>query len=83
MAGTLIKAGGIYDKADAPAELLQRTPAEWKNDCATLRDLIDEFGQRSPSDAWPRSLVFGRISGRTWGVLQYKHCDHHLKQFGV
>jgi hypothetical protein len=27
--------------------------------------------------------VFGRISGRSWGALQYKHLDHHLRQFGV
>jgi len=27
--------------------------------------------------------VFGVLSGREWGVLQCKHADHHLRQFGV
>ena len=26
---------------------------------------------------------FGRLSGKQWGELQYKHVDHHLKQFGL
>jgi hypothetical protein len=26
---------------------------------------------------------FGRLSGDEWGVLMYKHLDHHLRQFGA
>jgi hypothetical protein len=26
---------------------------------------------------------FGRMSGVEWGVTQYKHLDHHLRQFGA
>ena len=26
---------------------------------------------------------FGRMSGEQWGVTQYKHLDHHLRQFGA
>ena len=26
---------------------------------------------------------FGRMSGAEWGVTQYKHLDHHLRQFGA
>jgi hypothetical protein len=26
---------------------------------------------------------FGRMSGREWGITQYKHLDHHLRQFGA
>jgi len=26
---------------------------------------------------------FGRMSGAQWGVTQYKHLDHHLRQFGA
>jgi Protein of unknown function (DUF1569) len=26
---------------------------------------------------------FGRMSGADWGITQYKHFDHHLRQFGV
>ena len=26
---------------------------------------------------------FGKLSGREWGITQYKHLDHHLRQFGA
>ncbi|MDH4066608.1 MAG: DUF1569 domain-containing protein [Acidobacteriota bacterium] len=26
---------------------------------------------------------FGRMTGAEWGVTQYKHLDHHLRQFGA
>jgi hypothetical protein len=26
---------------------------------------------------------FGRMTGSEWGVTQYKHMDHHLRQFGA
>jgi hypothetical protein len=26
---------------------------------------------------------FGRLTGKEWGETQYKHLDHHLRQFGL
>jgi len=26
---------------------------------------------------------FGPLTGKQWGETQYKHVDHHLRQFGV
>jgi len=70
-------------KAQSPPALLTTKPTAWDADVETLRNLIDRFGQRGESAAWPPSAAFGRISGRSWGVLQYRHLDHHLTQFHV
>ena len=32
---------------------------------------------------WPEHPAFGKLSERAWGVLVYKHMDHHLRQFGA
>lgn len=49
-----------------------------------LATLIDRFVQRGPeSAAKVPHLFFGRLSGREWGILVYKHLDHHLRQFGA
>ncbi|MBS9739416.1 hypothetical protein JR045_29600, partial [Pseudomonas aeruginosa] len=29
------------------------------------------------------SLSFGKLTGREWNNMFYKHLDHHLSQFGV
>ncbi len=69
--------------APAAPEMLARAPTTFERDVATLRGMIERFGAKDPNGAWPESRVFGRISGRSWGVLQYKHLDHHLRQFGL
>ena len=28
-------------------------------------------------------IFFGRCTGAEWGITQWKHLDHHLRQFGV
>ena len=70
-------------KAKAPREMLATRPTTWAKDVATLVSAVERFGHRGPTAPWPESKVFGRISGASWGVLQHKHLDHHLRQFGV
>src|SRR5438046_437576 len=70
-------------KAQSPPEMLRRTPVTWEQDVLTLKDAVRRFGERGPDAEWPDSPVFGRISPKSWGVLAYKHLDHHLRQFGV
>jgi hypothetical protein len=70
-------------KGKSPPEFLAVRPATWSADVNALRTSIEKFGERGPQAQWPVSKVFGRISGPSWGVLEYKHLDHHLRQFGV
>ena len=63
-------------------ELLARAPCDWSADVADLRVLIDRFAARGRDTAWPVHPAFGTLSGRAWGVLAYRHIDHHFRQFG-
>ncbi len=46
--------------------------------------LIQRFVERGPSAAGTEThAFFGRMTGKEWGELMYKHIDHHLQQFGV
>lgn len=49
-----------------------------------LRSLIEKFHGHGP-DALEGNVhpFFGKLTGDEWGVTQYKHVDHHLRQFGV
>ncbi len=64
-------------------ELLARAPAAWTGEVVALSALIERFSTRSPRDKWPPHPAFGSMSGRAWGVLAYRHCDHHFRQFGI
>ena len=69
--------------APTAPELLQRSPAEWDAEVAVLFELMEEVGSVPRSFEWPEHPAFGRMSRRAWGVLGYRHLDHHLRQFGV
>lgn len=44
---------------------------------------INEFSQLSDKTNWPPHPFFGNFTTEQWGKAQYKHLDHHLRQFGV
>ena len=69
--------------APTAPELLARAPRDWSSDVAELRALVGRFAARGEDATWPEHPAFGRLSGRAWGVLAYRHLDHHLKQFGA
>lgn len=63
--------------------LLERRPASWDADLARLRDRIAAVREPGPDDTLGEHPLFGRMTARDWGVLLYKHCDHHFRQFGI
>jgi hypothetical protein len=64
-------------------ELLARLPQEWNGEVQSLRDELQKFSTRTPDEHWPDHPAFGSMSGRAWGVLAYRHMDHHFRQFGI
>lgn len=66
----------------APA-LIARTATDWDAEVATLVDTCERFATRDPNSEQPVHPAFGSLSHSAWGVLAYRHCDHHLRQFGA
>lgn len=68
-------------------ELLARplgvTASDWLANRAAFDAALEGFAARNPKGGWPAHPVFGPLSGRAWGALQYRHLDHHCRQFGV
>jgi hypothetical protein len=69
--------------APTAPELLHRELGGWDDEVRAVRDRIAAFPEGDPPGGWPVHPVFGRLSGRDWGALQYRHVDHHLRQFGA
>jgi hypothetical protein len=53
-------------------------------ECRRLNGLIDRVIASGPSGCTdhPHSF-FGHMTPEQWGILMYKHLDHHLRQFGA
>lgn len=73
--------------APTAPELLARPhgadPVEVERERGAFAAALDRFVARPRNGPWPVHPAFGPLSGSTWGVLQARHADHHLRQFGV
>ena len=67
--------------APTAPELLAREPREWSRDIGDVQELLERAASARTTDTWPEHPAFGKLSTRAWGVLIYRHMDHHLKQF--
>lgn len=48
-----------------------------------LLELTEVFHKKKEESKWAPHPVFGKFSPEQWGQMQYKHLDHHLRQFGA
>ena len=64
-------------------ELKPGEVASFEEERASVLDLLDRIGAGPREGAGPAHPLFGPLSWQEWGVVAYKHTDHHLKQFGA
>ena len=57
--------------------------ASLEEERAALLELLERIGTSPRDGAGPDHPLFGPLSRREWGVVTYKHADHHLRQFGA
>ena len=64
-------------------ELQDRVPLSWSGELRDFSKSLDAFAAHDAVGTWPDHPIFGKMSRRDWGVLAYRHVDHHLRQFGA
>lgn len=65
----------------APA-LVVKEDVDFEVERTAVRELIRAFPKRE-SPEWPEHPAFGPFTRDQWGVMVWKHVDHHFRQFGV
>ena len=48
-----------------------------------FREFIEKYSNGGDKKDWPPSPVLGKFTGENWARIQYKHIDHHFRQFGA
>lgn len=69
--------------APTAPELLPKETGTTEQAKSELARLLRLLAERANQTVWPEHPAFGKLNTRAWGVLTYKHVDHHLRQFGV
>lgn len=70
-----------HNAPTSPA-LIFKEEFDFNAERAAVRDLISSFAKRDIPN-WPEHPAFGPLNREQWGVMAWKHLDHHLRQFGV
>ena len=50
---------------------------------AALKELMNQLNAQRERETWDPHPGFGHFTKDQWGQMQYKHLDHHLRQFGL
>ena len=69
--------------APTAPELKPSNAISLEEERAALLELLERIGTGPREGAGPAHPLFGPMSWREWGVVTYKHADHHLRQFGA
>jgi hypothetical protein len=69
--------------APTATELKPVDATTFEEERTALLELIERIGTGPREGAGPDHPLFGPMTWREWGVVTYKHADHHLKQFGA
>lgn len=73
-----------FPKGAKTAPALKPTDkASFEEERAALLELLERIGTGSRDGKAPDHPLFGPLTWREWGVVTYKHADHHLRQFGA
>ena len=64
-------------------ELLPENSPDIVKSQQELSRLLTDFGTVVRNGPLPKHPAFGRLGSHPWGVLMWRHLDHHLRQFGV
>jgi Protein of unknown function (DUF1569) len=62
-------------------ELLSTEPKTFEQDREACAELIKRFSQAPMVGNGPSHPFFGVLTWREWGIIQWRHTDHHLRQF--
>ena len=69
--------------APTAPKLKPEAAASIEEERTALLELLERIGTGPRDGAGPGHPLFGPLPRREWGVVTYKHADHHLKQFGA
>jgi len=56
---------------------------DFETEKKAITDLINELNAQRNRNDWKPHPAFGAMTKEQWGKMQYKHLDHHFRQFGV
>jgi hypothetical protein len=74
---------GVKTTPENDQEVGGTPPVEFETDRQKLRQAMEQFAAPQRDFAFQAHPIFGTMTEEEWMIWGYKHCDHHLRQFGL
>ena len=74
---------GVKTMPEMDQEIGGTPPQEFEQDRPKLQQAIAQFTAPQRTFAFTPHPIFGTMTEDEWMIWGYKHCDHHLRQFGL
>ncbi|KQT23440.1 hypothetical protein ASG22_12915 [Chryseobacterium sp. Leaf405] len=75
---------GIPQNMPTFQKLIINFDCDFVEEQQNLLKTLDEYRNAFESGNLPdHHVLFGKMTEKDWGFLEYKHLNHHLKQFSV
>jgi hypothetical protein len=72
---------GVQTRPEVNPKASGTKPVDFERDRARVLELLRRFAQ--PETRYARHPIFGELTRDEWMIWGYRHCDHHLRQFGL
>ncbi|HXB41633.1 MAG TPA: DUF1569 domain-containing protein [Bacteroidia bacterium] len=69
-------------RSQTPAEFKATGKYDIENEKKRFIEYIEKYSKSPDKKDWPLSPLLGKFTGENWARIQYKHIDHHFRQFG-
>lgn len=69
--------------APTAPEFVARSTHEFSEQRDLCVQLVQDFAELPLAGDWPPHVAFGAMTGKDWSRLNFKHLDHHLRQFSA
>lgn len=80
----LMKEGPFKRNLPTAPSFIVKDDRNFESEKQELESLIQRFASADANIIAARTHpFFGKMTPEEWGILQWKHMDHHLTQFGV
>jgi hypothetical protein len=74
---------GIKTMPEMDQQIGGTPPEEFVADRQKLLQAIERFAATQRDFSFHPHPIFGAMREAEWMIWGYKHCDHHLRQFGL
>lgn len=63
--------------------LVAKEEKMFEEEMPRLKQLVQACHEVKDRTEWNPHPMFGKLTRQQWGQMEYKHLDHHLRQFGA